>query len=130
MSTEAWIVECAGCRCLIVACGIDPQDEHGKEKRLISPLKGAVITCPCCGSDYRYGGDNIMRGIPKRNAACLRRNEQPRPKQDGALVIAASIVAAIRLRGEPIARSPKVTATVSDSIQLARMVTERLERGS
>jgi hypothetical protein len=60
----------------------------------------------------------------------MRRNQQPPPKQDGAVVIAASIVAAIRLRGEPIARSPKVTAAVSDSIQLTRMVTERLERGS
>jgi hypothetical protein len=50
-------------------------------------------------------------------------------KQNGALLIAASIIAVIRLRGEPIQRSPKVLATVSDSIQLARMILERIERG-
>jgi hypothetical protein len=44
-------------------------------------------------------------------------------------VVAASIVAAIRLRGEPINQSPKVVSTVADSIQLARMVIARLERG-
>jgi hypothetical protein len=33
-------------------------------------------------------------------------------RENGALLIAASIVAAIRLRGEPIVRSLKVLATV------------------
>jgi hypothetical protein len=50
-------------------------------------------------------------------------------KQNGALLIAASIIAAIRLRGEPITRSPKVVATISDSIQLARMVLREIEQG-
>jgi hypothetical protein len=44
------------------------------------------------------------------------------------LLIAACIVAAIRLRGEPIQQSPKVVATVSDSIKLARMVLREIER--
>lgn len=35
-------------------------------------------------------------------------------KQNGALLIAACILAAIRLRGEPIVRSPKVMATLAD----------------
>jgi len=129
VAAEAWVVECAGCKCLIVACGIDPQDEHGKPKPTETPLKSAVLNCPCCNSDYRYAGGSIMRGRPKRNPACVGRNEQPRPKQDGAVVIAASIVAAIRLRGEPVAHSPKVMATISDSVQLARMVIAKLERG-
>jgi hypothetical protein len=85
-----------------------------------------VLQCLCCGSTYRYGAKDIERGVPKRNPACLRKQA---PKQDGALLIAASIVAAIRLRGEPITHSPKVTATVADSLQLARMVLTRLERG-
>jgi hypothetical protein len=49
-------------------------------------------------------------------------------RESGALLIAASIVAAIRLRGEPIVRSPKVIATISDSVQLARLVLQELER--
>jgi hypothetical protein len=43
-------------------------------------------------------------------------------KQTGALLIAACIVAVIRLWGEPIVRSPKLSATVADSVQLAKMV--------
>jgi hypothetical protein len=50
-------------------------------------------------------------------------------KMDGAVVVAASIVAAIRMRGEPITQSPKVAATISDSIRLARMVLDGMERG-
>jgi hypothetical protein len=48
------------------------------------------------------------------------------PKTDerlnGALLVAATLTAAIRLRGEPINNSPKVMATIHDSIKLARMV--------
>ena len=52
-------------------------------------------------------------------------------KQNGALLIAACIVACIRLKGEPITRSPKVVATISDSVTLARLVLrEILSRGA
>lgn len=49
-------------------------------------------------------------------------------KENGALLIAACIVAAVRLRGEPIRPSPKLTATISDSVQLARLVLNELQR--
>ena len=46
------------------------------------------------------------------------------------LVIAASIIAAVRLAREPeISRpSPRLTAVVSDSIGLARMILDRIVR--
>jgi len=47
-------------------------------------------------------------------------------RQKGALLIAASLIAAIRLRGEPIDNSPKTIATIHDSLKLARMVLQRL----
>lgn len=50
-------------------------------------------------------------------------------RENGILVIAASIIAVIRLRGEPIERNPKVIFTISESVQLARMVLEKVERG-
>jgi hypothetical protein len=40
-------------------------------------------------------------------------------KQRGALLIAASLIAAIRLRGEPIKPSPKLSVTIYDSVQVA-----------
>jgi hypothetical protein len=67
-----------------------------------------------------------MRGVPNRNPLCQRR--QPQGKMDGAVVVAASIVAAIRLRGEEITRSPKVVSVISDSIRLAQMVVAQMER--
>lgn len=58
---------------------------------------------------------------------CHRKQE--RPPSNGALLVAASIVAAIRLRGEPIKLSPKLTSVVHDSILLARTILAELERG-
>jgi hypothetical protein len=49
-------------------------------------------------------------------------------KENGALLIAASIVAAIRLRGQEVQPSPKLTATIKDSVQLPRLVLEELQR--
>jgi hypothetical protein len=49
-------------------------------------------------------------------------------KQTGALLIAACIIAAIRLRGAPIQPSPKLTYLVSESVQLAKLVLRELER--
>ena len=49
-------------------------------------------------------------------------------RENGAVLIAASLVAAIRLRGESIENSLKVQAAISDAIRLARLVLSRLER--
>jgi hypothetical protein len=48
-------------------------------------------------------------------------------KENGAILIAASIVAAIRLRGQEIKPSPKLTVVVKESVQLARMVLAELD---
>jgi hypothetical protein len=128
VSAEAWVVECAGCKCLIVACGIDPQVEHGQDKSATPPISSAVLTCPCCGGDYLYRADSIMRGRPKRNPLCLRKTSQANGRMDGALLVAASIVASIRLRGQEINRSPKLVAVVNDSVLLARTVMAVIER--
>jgi hypothetical protein len=49
-------------------------------------------------------------------------------KRENMALPIACIVASIRLRGEPIVRSPKVVATIGDSIQLARLMLQELER--
>ena len=43
----------------------------------------------------------------------------PEERERGALLIAACLIAAIRLRGEPIKPSPKLKSTIYDSAQLA-----------
>ncbi len=42
-------------------------------------------------------------------------------RENGTLLIAACIVPAIRLKGEPIRPSPKLTSTIQDAIVLACM---------
>jgi hypothetical protein len=49
-------------------------------------------------------------------------------EENGALLIAASIVAAIRLRGQEIRPSPKLTATIKDSVNLAEMVLDQIRK--
>jgi hypothetical protein len=49
-------------------------------------------------------------------------------RENGALLIAASIVAAIRLRGQEVRPSPQLTAVIKDSVMLARLVLAELRR--
>jgi hypothetical protein len=127
MSSKAWVVECATCHCVIVAFARDPQLEHGKGEAVLPPQSSCVLECICCGSAYRYSKADFVQGTPKRNPACLRNTQ--RQTMDGALLVAASIVAAIRLWGEEIKSSPKLAATINDSVRLARLVMAEMERG-
>jgi hypothetical protein len=43
------------------------------------------------------------------------------------LLVAASLIAAIRLRGEPIKPSPKLQAVIHDSVQLAVMLLRQIQ---
>ena len=63
----------------------------------------------------------------------IAREDQERQKQErytSTLVIAASIIAAVRLAREPdISRpSPRLTSVVNDSITLARTILDRVVR--
>ena len=51
----------------------------------------------------------------------------PEERERGALLIAACLIAAIRLRGEPIRPSPKLAATIYDSVQLATLVWREIQ---
>jgi hypothetical protein len=49
-------------------------------------------------------------------------------KSQNALLVSACVIAAVRLAREEIKPSPKVVATIDDSIRLAEMVLKQLER--
>ena len=51
-----------------------------------------------------------------------------RQRENGAVLIAASIIAAIRLRGQEIRPSPQLTGVIKDSVMLARLVLAELLR--
>jgi hypothetical protein len=121
---SAWIVNCTGCGCAITCFAIDPQTEH-MHPSATPPQSSAVVTCSCCWASYRYEEMQITRGEPKRNPSCAKQTKRE-SKSDGAMLIAASIVAAIRLRGAEIRPSPKLTAVVHDSLLLAKMVLAKM----
>jgi hypothetical protein len=71
----------------------------------------------------------MKRAIAReREAWAEQMQEQTRMKS--TLVIAAAIIAAVRLARDPdISRpSPRLTAVVSDSVSLARMILDRAGR--
>jgi hypothetical protein len=45
-----------------------------------------------------------------------------------AILVGASLIAAVRLAREEIKSSPKVQATIGDAIQLAEMIWHRIEK--
>lgn len=91
------------------------------------PHRSALVTCSCCWKTYRYSGEQIARGTPAQSPVCGKRKGNG-VRSEGALLVAASVVAAVRLRGQDITPSPKLTATIKDSVQLARLVLAELER--
>ena len=122
--SSPWVVACKGCGCVINCFAVDPQVEHMRPEDR-PPCSSALVTCSCCWKTFRYSGEQIARGTPAPGAACgNRKGAGARP--EGALLVAASVIAAVRLRGQEIAPSPKLTATVKDSVQLARLVLAEL----
>ena len=71
----------------------------------------------------------IAREEQERTKAMAEQNRMT-DRFASTLVIAASIISAVRLAREPdISRpSPRLTSVVSDSIGLARMILERIVR--
>jgi hypothetical protein len=124
MPSEAWVVTCTGCKCVITCFAIDPQLEHGRAD-VGPPQESAVVICPCCGSAYRYSARGIVRDVPRRNPQCGHKVQSS--QLNGALLVAASIVAVIRLKGAEITPSPRLKAVVNDSIFLAKTILAHLE---
>lgn len=62
--------------------------------------------------------------------AIARENMQDERRMKSTIVIAAAIIAAVRLARDPdISRtSPKLTAVVNESLSLARMILDRVSR--
>jgi hypothetical protein len=48
-------------------------------------------------------------------------------KLKGALPVAASVIAAVRLAREPIKDTPRVLSGVADSVKLARMILRKIQ---
>jgi hypothetical protein len=71
-----------------------------------------------------------MKRAIAREQAAWSKNMQDEKRMKSTLVIAAAIIAAVRLARDPdISRpSPRLTAVVTESVNLARMILDRVGR--
>jgi hypothetical protein len=132
---QAWVARCKKCGCTVTCRALDPQTEHSEpENAEPPPAHLAIVSCSCCWSDYRYNSTEVFKGPPSPSSACLesrRRNTgngKNDKKRNSAILIAASLIAAVRLNREEIKASPSVAAKIADSIRLAEMIQARLQR--
>ena len=131
------MVNCKKCGCTIIGRAIDSQLEHAEpEKAEPPPHDTVIVTCACCWSAYRYSPAEIFKGAPGPSARCwahrgLEGSNHTNNNKDGripnsVLLIAASLIAAVRLNREEINSSPAVCSKIADSIRLAEMIQARL----
>jgi|SRR5581483_4699120 len=126
----AWVVTCKKCGCTINCRAIDPQIEHSQlDKTEPPPHDSVIVTCSCCWAAYRYSPAEIFKGAPGPSSNCYDRknpNNKEERKPNAVLLIAASLIAAVRLNREEIKSSPVVYSKIADSIRLAEMIQSRL----
>ena len=131
---HAWVVRCKKCSCTVNCRAVDPQIEHAEpDKTEPAPQHPVIVTCSCCWTAFRYSPAEVFKGRPSPSNTCSaqRREEtainNPEEKRSNAVIlIAASLIAAVRLNKEEIRPSPSVTAKIADSIRLAEMIQARL----
>src|SRR5262249_42983670 len=127
---KAWVVKCKKCSCTITCRAIDPQAEHSQADRAEPPPRNSVIvTCSCCWGAYRCSPAEVFKDSPGPSSSCFDRGKaaiKEEKKPNAVLLIAASIIAAVRLNREEIKSSPVVHSKIADSIRLAEMIEARL----
>ena len=136
-AAHSLVVKCKKCGCTINCRAIDPQIEHAEPDKAEPPPQDTVIvTCSCCWAAYRYSPAEVFKGPPGPSSNCYDRgrpnNDRGRPnnkeekKPNAVLLIAASLIAAVRLNREEIKSSPIVYSKIADSSRLAEMIQSRL----
>ena len=129
----AWVVKCKKCGCTVNCRAIDAQIEHADPERADPPPQDTVVvTCSCCWAAYRYNPAEVFKGPSGPSARCQANrsassaNNNKEARKTSVLLIAASLIAAVRLNREEIKSSPVIYARIADSIRLAEMIRARL----
>ena len=132
----AWVVKCKKCGCTVNCRVIDSQLGHADpEKAEPSPEDTVIVSCSCCWAAYRYSPAEVFKGPPGPSAQCYanrnpsnaNNNNKEAKSPNSVLLIAASLIAAVRLNREEIKSSPSVYSKIADSIRLAEMIQARLQ---
>lgn len=131
---HSWVVRCKKCSCTITCRSVDPQTEHAEpENSEPAPQHPVLVSCSCCWTAFRYSPTEVFKGQPSPSNTCSEHpsgeasnNKQEEKRSNAVILIAASLIAAVRLNREEIRPSPSVTAKIADSIRLAEMIQARL----
>jgi len=127
---KAWVVKCKKCSCTITCRAIDPQGEHSQPDKVDPPPQhNPIVTCSCCWAAFRYSSAEIFKDSPGPSSSCYDRGKpstKEEKKPNAGLLVAASLIAAVRLNREEIKSSPAVHSKIADSIRLAEMIQARL----
>lgn len=136
-----WVVRCKKCGCTITCRAVDAQTEHSQPDKIEPPPRESlIVACSCCWTAFRYSPTDIFKGPPAPGSHCFDQgkasstnnapnnahNNKDERKLNAGLLIAASLIAAVRLNREEIKPSPAVHAKIADSIRLAEMIQARL----
>lgn len=86
-----------------------------------------LVTCSCCWSAFLYPPEKMFNGTPAPSPECHRRARMA-ARTDNARLIAAAVIAAIRLNREEIKDSPVIQRKIADSLRLAEMIVATMQR--
>jgi len=111
---KAWVVKCKKCSCTITCRAIDPQGEHSQpDKAEPPPHDSVIVTCSCCWAAFRYSPAEIFKDSPGPSSNCFDRGKpttKEEKKPNAVLLIAASLIAAVRLNFESLGGSQSLCA--------------------
>ena len=128
---HAGVVKCKKCGGTVACRAVDPPSEHSQpETAKPPPGYPVIVSCSCCGTALRYSPSEIFQGQPLPSATCVEHQNKEAPgaeekKPNAAILIAASLIAAVRLNREEIRSLPAVHSKIADSIRLAEMIPAR-----
>src|SRR5947199_8158372 len=108
---RAWVVQCSECGCIVTCRAEDPQ-AHLQEPEP-SPSCRLLVTCSCCWTAYLYKPVSMFNVSPAPSPDFAKR-----PRVEGrienAKLIAAAVIAAIRLNSEDMKNSAAVHSILTD----------------
>jgi hypothetical protein len=117
-------VQCSECGFIVTARAEDPQAHlQDPEPR---PTCRLLVTCSCCWTAWLYTPEKMFNGSPCPSPECHKR-ERLQGRSDNAKLIAAAIIAAIRLNKEQIKNSPVIHSKVAESLKLAEMIVAQMK---
>jgi hypothetical protein len=123
------------------ARAIDSQTNPSLEKAEPAPSTAMMVTCACCWGCYRYSPHDAFKGRPQPNENCRywkarleveNGSAKERKEPNGAVVVAATLTAAMLLREElknhEIKPVPRVISRIDTAVRLAEMVAQHIRR--